>query len=101
MSTEQPNEPQTHEQIEAAAGEEIKAIIGRLEPGQMLRMTDAEPGTFIYARIVPGEAYWQDKVIERVFVDEDFTAGPRNVIDRMVASGELLETSFCSHWKRP
>jgi hypothetical protein len=99
-SAERPNEAQTQEQI-AAAADGIKSMVDRLEPGQMLRMTDAEPGTFIYARIVPREAYWQDKVIGRVFVDEDFLDGPRKVIDQMVQSGELQETCFCSHWKRP
>ena len=100
MTTEQPNEPQTHEEIDAAAAEAIRAMIGRVEPGQMLRMTEAEPGRFIYARIVPGHMQGQDKVIERVFVDETFN-GPSNAIDQMVELGELLETSFCSHWKRP
>lgn len=98
MSAERPNEAQTH--VDAAA-DRVRAMIGRLEPGQMLRMGDTEPGTFIYARIVPGEAYWQDKVVESVLVDEDFLDGPRKVIDQMVQSGGLLETSFCSHWKLP
>jgi hypothetical protein len=43
---------------------------------------------------------YNNGLIEYVEVEESFD-GPGKAIDQMVASGELLETSFCSHWKRP
>ena len=47
MSAQQPNEGQTVEDIAAAAAEDVKAMIGRLEQGRLLRMSDTMPGMFV------------------------------------------------------
>ena len=99
MNAERPS--QTDDEISAAAAEDVRAMIGRLEPGQLLQMDYVGEGDFVYARIVPGQASEKDKTVERILVNEDYTAGPRQLLDHMVRSGELLETDFCSCWKRP
>ena len=80
--------------------EKLKAMIDRLQPGEMLRFDTVGDGG-CYARIVPGRGHEDDETLERLWIGEDDWNDTSPMIDGMVKRGELAETDYCSTWQKP
>lgn len=97
------NEPQDkswdrHAALDMAA---VRALIERLQPGEMLKYDQTDDCDPYYARVVLGRTYGEDREIECVSICDLPQCSVSAMIDDMIAAGELEETSFCSHWAKP
>jgi hypothetical protein len=80
---------------------EVQALIGRLQPGEMLIFDgDAYLEHCFYARIILGPSHRDNQWLERVWLGDSIDAA-QDMVDAMIERGELVETEYCSHWELP
>jgi len=79
----------------------VRALIDRLQPGDMLKMGEQAVARYFYDRVIPGKTPGQDKYLERISPDYEVMHEIQMMIVDMVKAGELAETGYRWHWTKP
>ena len=80
---------------------ELKALIGRLQPEELLQFGERAVEEYFFARVADARADGSGKMVEVLWLELDGVDSLTAIVDGMVERGELAETDYSSHWKLP
>jgi len=79
----------------------VRALIDRMEPGELLHLGEHPVAQYFYARLIPGKTSDRGKYIECLSPNFEALQQIQNMIENMVTAGELVETGDQWTWTLP